>query len=59
MKVYMYGREKGVGGEGRTEVRTLGELLPMSFGPDDLKDGQGGGEGPEGGEGRKKVPGQD
>jgi cytidine deaminase len=56
MKVYMYGREKEVGGEGKTEIRTLGALLPMSFGPEELKDGQ---VKDGGGEARKKVPGMD
>jgi cytidine deaminase len=48
MKVFMYGRqpyeelqEQEEGKKGNIEVKTLGELLPMSFGPDGLKDGQG------------------
>ena len=41
MKVFMFGRMgDGVEGDvarGEYEVRTMGELLPMSFGPGDLK----------------------
>ena len=46
MKVYMYGRRSGTGGledvsteeeaKGECVVMTIGELLPMSFGPNDM-----------------------
>lgn len=45
LKIYMYGRKPGVDyskvspeeeAKGETVIMTIGELLPMSFGPNDL-----------------------